>query len=262
MSQHDEFDGIVVTHGSDTVSYTTAVLSYVFSGINKPIITVCSNYPLDDERTNGIDNFEVALKIIREKKMKGVFSVNCVENKKNIFLGTRMLEADYLLDTFRSSNGTPYANVIGDRIIINGENINYHKSLISDIEFNNKILAYKNYVGMDYNAIDLNSVKPKAIMHFLYHSATGCIVGGGENLIRFIDRSKNLGIDNYFISFKKDTRKLYVTTKAIIDAGCIALENISYMACLTKMHVAYNQNDIPPIDYMTMPIAGEFIRNH
>ena len=42
----NNYDGIIVTHGTDTLQYTSAVLSYMFGLCNTPIVLVSANYPL------------------------------------------------------------------------------------------------------------------------------------------------------------------------------------------------------------------------
>ena len=49
-------DGVIVTHGSDTLPYTAAMLSYAFADAPVPIVLVAANYPLDDPRSNGLVN--------------------------------------------------------------------------------------------------------------------------------------------------------------------------------------------------------------
>ncbi len=60
-------DGIVVTHGTDTLAYTAAALALRFPKPRCPIIVVSANYPLDDPRTNGHSHFEAAVSYIRDK---------------------------------------------------------------------------------------------------------------------------------------------------------------------------------------------------
>jgi L-asparaginase len=51
------FDGIVVTHGTDTLAYASAALSFALHDLPVPLVMVASNYPLDDARANGFDYF-------------------------------------------------------------------------------------------------------------------------------------------------------------------------------------------------------------
>jgi len=59
-----ECDGFVVTHGTDTLSYTAAVLSFMLQELGKPVIVTGAQLPLEDlgsdGRTNLINSFRVA----------------------------------------------------------------------------------------------------------------------------------------------------------------------------------------------------------
>jgi len=67
-AQHPEhYDGIIITHGTDTLAYTAAALSFYFNAIKIPILLVSSDYPLDDSKANGLDNFMCAVEFIRQK---------------------------------------------------------------------------------------------------------------------------------------------------------------------------------------------------
>ncbi len=50
----DDFDGIIITHGTDTLPYTSAIVSFLFAHSNIPIILTASNYALDHPESNGI----------------------------------------------------------------------------------------------------------------------------------------------------------------------------------------------------------------
>lgn len=69
----DGFDGVIVAHGTDTLRYTSAYLSYAFGLCKTPIVVVSANYPLEDERSNGFANFCGAVGLIKHGKSKGVF---------------------------------------------------------------------------------------------------------------------------------------------------------------------------------------------
>jgi L-asparaginase len=67
------YDGIIVTHGTDTLAYTAAALSYYFNALKVPILSVSSDYSLDDARANGLSNFRCAVDFIRQRIRAGVF---------------------------------------------------------------------------------------------------------------------------------------------------------------------------------------------
>ena len=62
--RYDDFDGFVVSHGTDTMAYTAAALSYLIQGSPKPIVLTGSQKPISmditDSKTNLLDSFTVA----------------------------------------------------------------------------------------------------------------------------------------------------------------------------------------------------------
>lgn len=50
---YEEYDGFVVCHGTDTMSYTAAMISYMVQGSPKPIVFTGSQKPIDKEDTDG-----------------------------------------------------------------------------------------------------------------------------------------------------------------------------------------------------------------
>ena len=64
----EDFDGIIVTHGTDTLQFSAAALAFAARDTKIPIVLVSSNYPLTDDRANGRDNFKAAVDFISEGK--------------------------------------------------------------------------------------------------------------------------------------------------------------------------------------------------
>ena len=59
--QYDRYDGFVICHGTDTMAYTAAALSYLVQGSPKPIVLTGSQYPIDAANTDGRMNLADAL---------------------------------------------------------------------------------------------------------------------------------------------------------------------------------------------------------
>ena len=59
--RYDEYDGFVVLHGTDTMSYTASVLSFMFENLTKPIILTGSQLPIGQLRTDGKENLMTSL---------------------------------------------------------------------------------------------------------------------------------------------------------------------------------------------------------
>lgn len=66
IEHHDQFDGFVIIHGTDTMAYTASGLSFMLANIKKPVVLTGSQIPLcqirNDARENLITAMEVASK--------------------------------------------------------------------------------------------------------------------------------------------------------------------------------------------------------
>ncbi len=67
-TDHPDIDGIIITHGTDTLPFTAAALGMCFAYARIPILLVSSNYILDDPRANGLANFAAAVDYIYDWK--------------------------------------------------------------------------------------------------------------------------------------------------------------------------------------------------
>lgn len=62
-SRYDDYDGFIVLHGTDTMSFTASALSFMFDGLSKPIIVTGSQIPLSELRSDGHINLLESLYI-------------------------------------------------------------------------------------------------------------------------------------------------------------------------------------------------------
>ena len=59
-SRYDEFDGFLITHGTDTMAYTASALSFLLAGARKPIVLTGSQLPADVAGSDGPANLKTA----------------------------------------------------------------------------------------------------------------------------------------------------------------------------------------------------------
>ncbi len=64
---YDKYDGFVVLHGTDTMAYTGAALSFMLRGNRKPVIITGSQLPIGEDREDGTENLITALQIAAAK---------------------------------------------------------------------------------------------------------------------------------------------------------------------------------------------------
>jgi len=60
---YEHFDGFVVLHGSDTMSYSASALSFMLENLNKPVIFTGSQLPLGMLRTDGRENLVTSIEL-------------------------------------------------------------------------------------------------------------------------------------------------------------------------------------------------------
>ena len=225
----DGYKGILITHGSDTLPYTAALLGYLFGGYTKiPIVITAADFPLSDLRSNGRENIRESAACLQTAP-PGCYVVwkNPGEKVRRHF-ATRLAEAGYIRDTF-SFYGIEAGDIPCTPPPI-PENFSFALPFIFMI---------KNYPGLDYSALQFPEKKPAAILHTMYHSATGCVTADARyRLPDFVRRMERLGIPVYGLGFKKG-RTTYAGVPAVLESGCIPLPLMTAEAALVKLQLVY-----------------------
>lgn len=62
-SYYSKFDGFVVLHGSDTMSYSASALSFMLENLSKPVILTGSQLPIGDLRTDAKENLITSIQL-------------------------------------------------------------------------------------------------------------------------------------------------------------------------------------------------------
>lgn len=254
---YEQYEGVIITHGSDTLSYTAALVGMLFHHVPVPLVLVASNMPLSEEGSNGLHNFAAAVDLIGEKKIRGIFVIyRNAEGITDVFLATRVVEADPFTDNFRDFGGSPFGKMEeGHFVPLKGryhpavEEVNEAKEKNCDLpgNFERRILVIRPYPGLSYEQFDLEK-KPAAVLHYLYHSATACVEGQEASFAKFAEKCRRYGIPVYVASLKDENGKRYATGEAILKAGGIPLYNISLEAAYAKLMILYNSLEVPGKD--------------
>ncbi len=110
---HDEFDGFVVIHGTDTMAYTAAALSFALQNLGKPVILTGAQIPGIYNPSDAGSNFSHAMRLATQD-VSGVF----VLFGHSIFRGTRATKISYIqLEGFMSI-GEPPLGRIGEKMTL------------------------------------------------------------------------------------------------------------------------------------------------
>ena len=99
-----EADGVLVTHGTDTLAYTAAALSFMLLDVNKPVVLTGSQLPLGHPLSDAPANFMEALAVLRQAE-RGVYLVF----HHQVILGTRAVKMrTTAFDAFHSVNAANF----------------------------------------------------------------------------------------------------------------------------------------------------------
>ena len=111
---YDQYDGFVICHGTDTMAYTAAALSYLIQDSPKPIVITGAQKPIDMENTDARTNLSDSLLFASCKKAHGV---NLVFDGK-VIAGTRgKKERTKSYNAFSSINFPYIAAIQEDHVI-------------------------------------------------------------------------------------------------------------------------------------------------
>jgi L-asparaginase len=112
FDHYAQYDGFVVLHGTDTMSYTASALSFMLENLEKPIILTGSQLPIGMLRTDGMENLVSAIEIAaaKENRHPCVPEV-CIFFENQLFRGNRTTKDNAeQFKAFRSANYPVLAN--------------------------------------------------------------------------------------------------------------------------------------------------------
>jgi L-asparaginase len=88
--KYTQFDGFVVLHGSDTMSYSASALSFMLKNLAKPVIFTGSQLPIGDLRTDAKENLITAIQIASlQNNNKPVIQEVCLYFEYKLYRGNR-----------------------------------------------------------------------------------------------------------------------------------------------------------------------------
>lgn len=232
------YDGVIVTHGTDTLQYTSAALSYTFGKCGVPICLVSANYILEDERSNGLINFRGAVNFIRQK-IGGVWVVYKNSDEENVTVhgGARLLESQAFSDCFYSAGNSFFGRFDSSENFIINENYREFPDETPPI-FPNKlgersdfILRVTPYVGMTFPQINSEI---KYVVMGTFHSGTFNTASAYSK--KFFAELKEKNIPVFLTGTTAGTS--YESAKIFDELDVITVPNIAPIALYMKIWLA------------------------
>lgn len=152
------FDGFVVLHGSDTMSYTASALSFMLENLSKPVIFTGSQLPIGDLRTDAKENLITAIQIAALRENAGtIIQEVCLYFEYKLYRANRTtkINAEHF-KAFTSPN-FPFLVESGVHLKLNKDSFlveNQSKNLIVHKNFNQNVAIIKLFPGINETVLN------------------------------------------------------------------------------------------------------------
>ena len=157
QENYEFFDGFVVLHGSDTMSYSASAISFMIENLSKPIIFTGSQLPIGDLRTDAKENLITAIQIASlQENDEATIQEVCLYFEYKLYRGNRTtkINAEHF-KAFTSPN-YPFLVQSGVHLKLNRDAFlakNKIKKLVVHKNFDENVVIIKMFPGMSQNVL-------------------------------------------------------------------------------------------------------------
>ncbi|MFA6275699.1 MAG: asparaginase [Pedobacter sp.] len=263
QEKYEEFDGFVILHGSDTMSFTASALSFMLQNLAKPVVLTGSQLPIGEIRTDAKENLITALEIAATKKDgKAMVPEVCIYFDYQLFRGNRSIK--YNSEKFEAF-ASPNYPILAEA----GVSLSFYPNYILPIPqkpfqihtiFNANIGVLKMYPGITENAVKaITESGVEAIVLEAFGSGNtttapwfiACLQKAIANNKMIIDISQCKGGSVQL--------GVYETSRKLQQMGIVSGYDLTFEAAVTKLMYLMGQGF--PIEevkrLMEISIAGE-----
>jgi len=265
-----EVKGIIITHGTDFLHYTSSALSFFLQNLNKPVVLTYSQRSSDRASSDASLNLKcaayAAVSDMAEVMLVGHASIN--DDFCYAMPGTKVRKMHASRrDAFKAINARPFAKIFPDGKI---EKLSKHnlwddgKKVKLDNEFNDKVALLKFYPGQDPEILDYYGQKYHGII--IEASGLGHVAVSEEAKHDWLPKIKK-AIDNGLIIcmagqtiYGRLDPRVYSPGRSLMKAGVIFLEDMLAETALVKLGfvLAHREWKNKIREKMLENMAGEF----
>lgn len=260
---YDDYDGFIVLHGTDTMSFTASALSFMFSDLNKPIIVTGSQIPLSELRSDGQVNLLNSLYI----------AANYPVNEVGLYFNNKLYRGNRTTKIHADGFGA-FASSNYPELIDAGINIQRVTGSSAQSDNQNKVTTLAQVLPQPVGVIDLYpGISTQVIANIIEQPVKALVIqsygiGNAPQTEDFLALLKQAS-DNGIIIVNR-TQCLqgcvnmdgYATGHTLKSCGVISGFDMTLEATLTKLHYLLSQNmDTEEIkEKMQQSLRGELTR--
>jgi glutamyl-tRNA(Gln) amidotransferase subunit D len=263
--------GIIITHGTDFLHYTSAALSFFLRNLNKPVVLTYSQRSIDRASSDANLNLQcaalAAISDMAEIMIVGHSSAN--DDFCYAMPGTKVRKLhSSRRDAFKVVNSKPFAKIFPDKIeILTDYNRRNSGKVKLDAKFEEKVALLKIYPGQDPGILDYylkNKYKGLVLeMSGLGHVPTKRARKGWTNKLNEVQKKGIIICAAAQTIYGRLDPLVYSNGREILKTGVIYLEDMLAETALVKLgwilgHKEWAKNKEEVRKKMLENISGEF----